>query len=70
MRERLPTAVFTGASRRAAQIILSQCGLLESFKTVVGGDEVARPKPRATPAPSRSPRRGGINSIPPRLQMC
>lgn len=41
----LPMAVFTGASARAAQILLGAVGLLHRFEAVVGGDQVARPKP-------------------------
>jgi phosphoglycolate phosphatase/AHBA synthesis associated protein len=37
--------VFTGASLRAAQIILGEAGLLSFFTTVVGGDQVQNPKP-------------------------
>ncbi len=36
-------AVFTGASRRAAQLLLSSAGL--AVDVLVGGDEVAMPKP-------------------------
>jgi len=43
--ERVPLAVFTGASRRACEILLGSTGLLRHFADVVGGDEVARPKP-------------------------
>ena len=42
---RLPLAVVTGASRRAAEILLGASGLLAHFKVVVGGDEVPFPKP-------------------------
>jgi phosphoglycolate phosphatase-like HAD superfamily hydrolase len=35
----------TGASAKAAQILLGAAGLSERFKVVVGGDEVPRPKP-------------------------
>jgi len=42
---RLPIAVFTGADRKAAQLLLDHTGLLEALTLVVGGDEVARPKP-------------------------
>lgn len=41
----MPVALFTGASRRAAEILLDRVGLLGHFAVVVGGDEVARPKP-------------------------
>jgi phosphoglycolate phosphatase/AHBA synthesis associated protein len=40
-----PVGVFTGASLRAAQIILGEAGLLSFFLTVVGGDQVQHPKP-------------------------
>lgn len=43
--ERLPLAVVTGASRRAAEILLGAARLLAQFKVVVGGDEVPFPKP-------------------------
>lgn len=38
-------AVFTGASIRACRILLDAAGLLSCFDTLVGADEVARPKP-------------------------
>jgi HAD superfamily hydrolase (TIGR01509 family) len=38
-------AVFTGANAAAAQLLLAEVGLLSIFDAVVGGDEVARPKP-------------------------
>ena len=38
-----PVAVFTGASRRAAVMLLAAAGLRSDV--LVGGDEVARPKP-------------------------
>jgi HAD superfamily hydrolase (TIGR01509 family) len=38
-----PVAVFTGASRRAAEMLLSAAGL--AVDVLVGGDQVARPKP-------------------------
>ena len=41
----VPLAVFTGGSSRAARIILEGTGLARHFAVVVGGDEVARPKP-------------------------
>ncbi|MFJ2766882.1 HAD family hydrolase [Streptomyces sp. NPDC087300] len=41
----VPLAVFTGASRRAARILLSATGLADRFDAVVGGDEVTRQKP-------------------------
>ena len=36
---------MTGASARAAQILLGAAGLLTNFKVVVGGDELPSPKP-------------------------
>jgi HAD superfamily hydrolase (TIGR01509 family) len=42
----VPTAVFTGASQAAARGLLGAVGLLDRFGHVVGGDMVARPKPR------------------------
>jgi HAD superfamily hydrolase (TIGR01549 family) len=45
LRPRLRLAVFTGASRRAANILLGATGLSHYFDEVVGGDEVARAKP-------------------------
>lgn len=38
-------AVFTGASHRAATILLSQAGLDGYFDTIIGGDEVTNVKP-------------------------
>ncbi|MBA3551873.1 MAG: HAD family hydrolase [Actinobacteria bacterium] len=43
--ERLPLAVFTGASREACTILLERSGLLPHFEALVGGDEVPRSKP-------------------------
>jgi HAD superfamily hydrolase (TIGR01549 family) len=43
--ERLPLGVSTGASARAAEILLSAAGLSRFFDVIVGGDEVAQPKP-------------------------
>jgi HAD superfamily hydrolase (TIGR01509 family) len=43
--ERLPLAVSTGASTEAAEILLGAAGLSRFFDVVVGGDEVAHPKP-------------------------
>ncbi len=40
-----PIAVFTGASRRAADVLLAAAGI--AADALVGGDEVARPKPAA-----------------------
>lgn len=44
---RLPMAVFTGASTRAAELLLDATGLRESFAFVIGADRVSRPKPDA-----------------------
>jgi HAD superfamily hydrolase (TIGR01509 family) len=41
----VPLAVFTGASIRACWILLRPTGLLGYFAALVGGDEIARPKP-------------------------
>lgn len=43
--ERLPLAVFTGASREACSILMEHTGLLPHFDALVGGDEVPRSKP-------------------------
>jgi HAD superfamily hydrolase (TIGR01549 family) len=43
--QRLPLAVVTGASARAAEILLAAADLERHFRVVVGGDEVAAPKP-------------------------
>jgi HAD superfamily hydrolase (TIGR01549 family) len=43
--ERLPLGVVTGASLRAAEILLEAASLTGYFRAVVGGDEVAAPKP-------------------------
>ncbi|CAN5664823.1 HAD-IA family hydrolase [soil metagenome] len=45
LRERVRLAVFSGASVRACRILLERSGLLTHFDVVVGGDEVANPKP-------------------------
>jgi HAD superfamily hydrolase (TIGR01509 family) len=45
LRARLPMAVFTGASVRAARMLLGATGLLGHFAVVVAGDEVKRQKP-------------------------
>lgn len=45
LQSRLPLAVFTGSSLTAAQILLSAAGLRQFFDAIVGGDEVAKPKP-------------------------
>ena len=42
---RLPLGVVTGASARAAEILLEAADLTAYFRVVVGGDEVAAPKP-------------------------
>ena len=42
---RMPIGLFTGASHRAAEILLDRVGLLRHFRVVIGGDEVSRPKP-------------------------
>lgn len=42
---RVPIGLFTGASHRSAEILLDRVGLLGYFKVVLGGDQVARPKP-------------------------
>jgi HAD superfamily hydrolase (TIGR01509 family) len=45
LRARLPMAVFTGASSRAARLLLEVTGLLDVFAVVVAGDEIPRQKP-------------------------
>jgi HAD superfamily hydrolase (TIGR01509 family) len=45
LRAHVGLAVFSGASTRACRILLGGTDLLSFFSTVVGGDEVARPKP-------------------------
>src|SRR6266516_463873 len=45
LQPRLPMAVFTGASSRAAHLLLEETGLLEDFTVVVAGDEISRQKP-------------------------
>jgi HAD superfamily hydrolase (TIGR01509 family) len=45
LRQSVPLAVFTGASRRACEMLLTGTDLLHHFDVVVGGDEVERPKP-------------------------
>jgi HAD superfamily hydrolase (TIGR01509 family) len=42
---RRPVAVFTGADREAANLLLDHMGLLDALTLVVGGDEVSRSKP-------------------------
>ncbi len=44
-RRGVPQAVFTGNTRQAAEILLEGTGLRSHFDVVVGGDEVAGPKP-------------------------
>jgi HAD superfamily hydrolase (TIGR01509 family) len=41
----LPVAVFTGASTRSARILLTAAGI--NADVIIGGDEIARPKPAA-----------------------
>ncbi len=41
----VPMALFTGASTAVARQLLGGTRLLDRFSVVVGGDEVARPKP-------------------------
>jgi phosphoglycolate phosphatase-like HAD superfamily hydrolase len=41
----LPMGVFTGASTRAAEILLSSAGLADHFRIIVGGNQVTAPKP-------------------------
>lgn len=41
----VPLAVFTGNSAEAASILLNAVGLRGYFDVVIGGDEVAHPKP-------------------------
>jgi HAD superfamily hydrolase (TIGR01509 family) len=45
LRARLSMAVFTGASGRAARMLLEAAGLREHFAVVVAGDQVNRQKP-------------------------
>jgi HAD superfamily hydrolase (TIGR01509 family) len=42
---RIPLAVFTGADRTAALMLLEATGLASRFDAVVGSDEIERPKP-------------------------
>ncbi|WP_020574103.1 HAD family hydrolase [Actinopolymorpha alba] len=37
--------VFTGATRRAATLMLDRAGIAETFSIIVAGDEVGQPKP-------------------------
>jgi len=43
--QHVPLGLFTGASQEAAGILLARAGLAEYFRVIVGGDEIARPKP-------------------------
>src|SRR5438552_6561035 len=45
LRERVPLAVYTGASTRAAELLLDACSLRWGFDVVLGADRVPRPKP-------------------------
>ena len=45
LRKRQALAVFSGASRRACELLLRAGGLEPLFSIVVGGDEAERPKP-------------------------
>jgi phosphoglycolate phosphatase-like HAD superfamily hydrolase len=45
LRERVPLAVFSGASARSCEILLGATGLRRNLAAVVGGDEVERRKP-------------------------
>ncbi len=47
LRKNVSLAIFTGASRRACEILLDGTGLLRHFDALVGGDEVERSKPEA-----------------------
>ncbi len=42
---RVPVGVFTGASRRVAELSLTATGLLPFITALLGGDEVVQPKP-------------------------
>jgi HAD superfamily hydrolase (TIGR01509 family) len=42
---RFPLCVYSGASAKAVGILLEPTGLRPLFRVVLGGDEVARPKP-------------------------
>ena len=42
---RIPLGIYTGAGVQASRIVLERAGLTAFFDTVVGGDEVTRPKP-------------------------
>lgn len=41
----IPAAVFTGASERSAEILLTGAGLAAHFRVVIGGDRVEHQKP-------------------------
>jgi HAD superfamily hydrolase (TIGR01509 family) len=41
----VPVAVFTGAGRTAAELLLAHADLRRYLSALVGGDDVARPKP-------------------------
>lgn len=43
--QQVPIGLFTGASGRAARILLDRVGLRDHFRIIVGGDEVQKPKP-------------------------
>lgn len=45
VRGRVSLAVFTGAGRQAAELLLTASGLRPWFEVVIGGDEVPRSKP-------------------------
>jgi HAD superfamily hydrolase (TIGR01509 family) len=45
LHKRVPLGVYTGAGAQASRIVLERAGLATFFDTVVGGDEVTRPKP-------------------------
>lgn len=45
LHKEVPVAVFTGASVRSAEILLASAGLSDLVPCIVGGDEVAQPKP-------------------------
>ena len=44
-RTQVPTALFTGKSRRAVEISLEQLGWDDIFQTIVTGDDIKRFKP-------------------------
>lgn len=45
LRPRLRMGVFTGASTRAAEILLGAASLADDFRVIIGGDQVTAPKP-------------------------